>query len=74
MAVLDSEEGVAKSLGKWVVCWGAADDITGLLVGPVWEVVGGKSRGFKDGRCVGCVEGTGECVICSEFAKRKIFS
>jgi len=57
-----------------VGCWGAAEGRTRLLLRPVWELVGLKSGGFKDGRCVGCVEGTGECVTCLEFVKEKTFS
>jgi hypothetical protein len=40
MAVLDGDEGVAESVGKWVICWGVAEGKTRLLLGPVWEVVG----------------------------------
>ena len=75
IATLDGDEGVTEFVGKWVVCWGSIEGRTRLLLGLVWEVISCKSgEVFKDERCMGCVEGTGECVTCSEFAKGKTFS
>jgi hypothetical protein len=66
MAGLDGDEVVVESVGKWGVCWGATEGWTWVLVWQGYEVVSWKSwGGFKSGRCVGCVEGNGECVICS---------
>jgi hypothetical protein len=39
MALLDGDEGVAESVGKWVVYWSVVKGRTGLLFGQVGEVV-----------------------------------
>ena len=72
---MDGGEEEEEAMGKWGVCCGATDGRIGVLFEQVGKMVGWKNwGGFKGGRCVGCVEGTGVCVICSEFAKGKIFS
>jgi hypothetical protein len=40
IAKLGGKEVVAKFMGKWGVCWGAADGMTGVLVWQDCEVVG----------------------------------